>query len=82
VAPPPAPYATAYGYNVASRATGFKYGNGIYVSFGFSPDRLQLSCLDYSTINRNGNCAHDSTALLTMSGIFFRINTYKPPRNC
>jgi RHS repeat-associated protein len=55
------PYATGYGYNVASQATGFKYGNGIYASFGFSSDRLQLNCLDYSTTNRNGNCSHDST---------------------
>jgi RHS repeat-associated protein len=55
------PYATGYGYNVANQITGFKYGNGIYTSLGFSSDRLQLSCLDYSTTNRNGNCAHDAT---------------------
>lgn len=55
------PYATGYGYSAASQLTGFKYGNGIYASFGFSADRLQLNCLDYSTTNRNGNCAHDST---------------------
>jgi RHS repeat-associated protein len=55
------PYATGYGYNAASQVTGFKYGNGIYASLGFSPDRLQLNCLDYSTTNRNGTCAHDST---------------------
>ena len=55
------PYATGYGYNVASQATGFKYGNGIYASLGFSSDRLQLNCLDYSTTNRNGTCTHDST---------------------
>ncbi len=55
------PYATGYGYNVASEVTGFKYGNGIYASLGFSSDRLQLNCLDYSTTNRSGACAHDST---------------------
>jgi YD repeat-containing protein len=55
------PYATGYGYNAASQVTGFKYGNAIYASFGFAPDRLQLNCLDYSTTNRNGTCAHDST---------------------
>jgi RHS repeat-associated protein len=55
------PFATGYGYNVASEMIGFKYGNGIFASFGFSPDRLQLNCLDYSTTNRSGNCAHDST---------------------
>jgi RHS repeat-associated protein len=60
-APASSPYATGYGYNVASQMTGFKYGNGIYASLGFSPDRLQLNCLDYSTTNRNGTCAHDST---------------------
>ncbi|HVB58721.1 MAG TPA: RHS repeat-associated core domain-containing protein [Candidatus Acidoferrales bacterium] len=55
------PYVTGYAYNAASLVTGLKYGNGIYASFGFSSDRLQLSCLDYSTSNRSGNCAHDST---------------------
>ena len=55
------PYATGYGYNAASLVTGLKYGNGVYGSFGFSSDRLQLSCLDYSTTNRNGGCTHDST---------------------
>ena len=54
-------YASGYGYNVASQTTGFKYGNGIYASVGFSSDRLQLTCLDYSTTNRNGTCAHDAT---------------------
>ena len=56
------PYVTGYSYNTASLVTGLKYGNGIYGSFGFSPDRLQLTCLDYSTTNRSGNCAHDSTS--------------------
>jgi RHS repeat-associated protein len=55
------PFATGYGYNTANEATGFKYGNGIYASLGFSADRLQMNCLDYSTTNRNGVCAHDST---------------------
>lgn len=56
------PYVTGYSYNTASLVIGLKYGNGIFGSFGFSPDRLQLTCLDYSTTNRNGNCAHDSTS--------------------
>ena len=56
------PYATGFGYNAASLTTGLKYGNGVYASFGFSPDRLQLTCLDYSTTNRNGTCTHDSTS--------------------
>lgn len=61
------PYATGYGYNVAGEVTGFKYGNGIYASLGFSPDRLQLTCLDYSTTNRSGNCTHDSTTKLGLT---------------
>jgi RHS repeat-associated protein len=56
-----APYATGYGYGTASQVTGFKYGNGLYASFGFSSDRLQLNCLDYSTTNRGTSCTHDST---------------------
>jgi RHS repeat-associated protein len=55
------PYATGYSYNAANQVTGFKYGNGIFASFGFTLDRLQVSCLDYSTTNRNGTCTHDST---------------------
>jgi RHS repeat-associated protein len=55
------PYATGYSYSVASKVTGFKYGNGIYASLGFSQDRLQLNCLDYSTTNRGQSCTHDST---------------------
>jgi hypothetical protein len=55
------PFATGYSYNAAGLPTGFKYGNNIYASFGFSPDRLQLNCLDFSTTNRSGTCAHDGT---------------------
>src|SRR5216683_5200612 len=55
------PYGTGYGYNVASQVTGFKYGNGVYASLGFSSNRLQLNCLDYSTTNRSGTCTHDAT---------------------
>lgn len=55
-------YASAFNYSTAQQVTGFKYGNNIYGSFGFTPDRLQLNCLDYSTTNRSGNsCAHDAT---------------------
>jgi len=54
-------YASGFSYDAASQVTGIKYGNGIYGSFGFSSDRLQMTCLDYSTTNRNGTCAHDST---------------------
>jgi RHS repeat-associated protein len=56
-----APFATGFLYNTAGQTTGFKYGNNIYASFGFSSDRLQLNCLDYSTTNRGGACTHDGT---------------------
>jgi RHS repeat-associated protein len=70
------PYATGYGYNVASQVTGFKYGNGIYASLGFSSDRLQLNCLDYSTANRNGNCTHDSTTKFGLTYYYKTDPTY------
>ena len=54
-------YASGFTYNPASQLTGLQYGNSLFASFGFAPDRLQLNCLDYSTTNRNGTCAHDST---------------------
>jgi RHS repeat-associated protein len=54
-------YASGYGYSPASQLTGFQYGNGIYASLGFTSDRLQLNCVDYSTTNRNGTCTHDSS---------------------
>jgi RHS repeat-associated protein len=54
-------YASGFTYNPASQLTGLQYGNNLFASFGFSPDRLQVNCLDYSTTNRNGTCAHDST---------------------
>lgn len=66
------PYATGYGYNVASQVTGFKYGNGLYASLGFSSDRLQLNCLDYSTTNRSGTCTHDAT---TKFGLTYSYGT-------
>jgi RHS repeat-associated protein len=61
-----APFATSYGYGTANQVTGFKYGNGLYASFGFSVDRLQLNCLDYSTTNRT-SCSHDSTTKFGLS---------------
>jgi RHS repeat-associated protein len=61
------PFVTGLGYSAASQLTGFKYGNGVYASFGFSADRLQLNCLDYSTTNRNGSCAHDQTTIFGLT---------------
>ena len=45
-------YASNFGYNPAMQVTGFKYGNPVYASFGFSADRLQMTCRDYSSTNR------------------------------
>jgi RHS repeat-associated protein len=66
------PYATGYQYNAAGLVTDFKYGNGIFASVGFSGDRLQLNCLDYSTTNRNHSCIHDST---TKFGLTYSYGT-------
>ncbi|MGC1617888.1 MAG: RHS repeat-associated core domain-containing protein [Candidatus Acidiferrum sp.] len=54
-------YASGFLYNAAQQPTGFEYGNNLYASYGFSAARLQLTCLDYSTTNRNGTCTNDST---------------------
>lgn len=54
-------YQSGIAYNTAGKITGFNYGNGINAAFGYSADRLQLNCLDYSTTNRGGSCAHDGT---------------------
>ncbi|MGC2831876.1 MAG: RHS repeat-associated core domain-containing protein, partial [Candidatus Acidiferrum sp.] len=72
------PYATGYGYDAAGQLTGLKYGNGIYASMGYSSsNREQLSCLDYSTTNRNGTCTHDST---TKFGLNYLYSL--DPNNC
>ena len=60
-------YASGFGYNTAFQVTGLQYGNNLYASYGFSADRLQLNCLDYSTTNRNGTCVHDSTSKFGLS---------------
>lgn len=61
------PFATGLAYSAAGQMTGFKYGNGLYASFGFSPDRLQLNCIDYSTTNRGTTCTHDGTTKFGLS---------------
>ncbi|MHB8503909.1 MAG: RHS repeat-associated core domain-containing protein, partial [Candidatus Acidiferrales bacterium] len=67
-----------YGYDAAGQLTGLKYGNGIYASMGYSSsNREQLSCLDYSTTNRNGTCTHDST---TKFGLNYLYSL--DPNNC
>jgi RHS repeat-associated protein len=70
------PFATGFRYSPASQVTGLQYGNGIYGSFGFTADRLQLNCLDYSTTNRGGTCTHDGT---TKFGLNYSY--YSSPNN-
>jgi RHS repeat-associated protein len=41
-------YATGYTYNAAQQPTAFNYGNTVAASFGYSPDRLQLTSLSYA----------------------------------
>ena len=41
------PYATGYVYNTAFELQGFNYANGVAASFGYSPDRLQMTSLSY-----------------------------------
>lgn len=42
------PYATNYSYDAAGNTTGFSYGNNVIATFGYSPDRLQLSSISYA----------------------------------
>jgi RHS repeat-associated protein len=60
-------YTSGYSYNTAQQLLGFSYGNGINASLGYSADRLQLQCLDYSTTSRGQTCAHDSTTKFGLS---------------
>jgi RHS repeat-associated protein len=39
------PFASGFAYNTASETTGFNYGNGVVATFGYSPDRLQLTSI-------------------------------------
>jgi RHS repeat-associated protein len=60
-------YASGFVYSAAQQVTGFNYGNSINTAFGYAADRLQRTCLDYSTTNRNGVCAHDATTKFGMN---------------
>jgi RHS repeat-associated protein len=40
-------YTNGFTYNAAQQPTAFNYGNGVAASFGYSPDRLQLTSLSY-----------------------------------
>jgi len=40
-------YASTFAYNPSGQMTGFNYGNGAVASFGYSPDRLQLTSLTH-----------------------------------
>lgn len=41
-------YASAFTYNPAFETTRFNCGNGVTASFGYSPDRLQMTSLSYT----------------------------------
>jgi RHS repeat-associated protein len=62
-------YASGFAFSPASQVIGFRYGNNVYASFGYSADRLQLGCLDYSTTNRS-SCTHDGTTKFGLSYSF------------
>jgi RHS repeat-associated protein len=68
-------YADSFSFDPGFQVVGFRYGNGIYASIGFSRDRLELGCLDYSLTNRNGVCTHDSN---TKFGLTY---SYRPAPN-
>lgn len=59
-------FAKNYGYNAGGQVTGFNYGNGVVASFKYSPDRLQLQCLQYSMAVPTDPCQKDSTALFNL----------------
>jgi RHS repeat-associated protein len=55
-------YASGLGYNMAGELTGFAYGNGVVANLSYSPDRLQLHCLQYDTTSVSDPCTKDSSA--------------------
>jgi RHS repeat-associated protein len=60
------PYASGYAYNPAWQVTGFTYGNGVAASFGYSPNRAQMTSLAYAEgtqtlFSLNYFYQHDST---------------------
>jgi RHS repeat-associated protein len=61
-------YATGYGYNSGNQMTGFIYGNGVSATFGYSPDRLQLTNLSYQ---------HGSQTLFSLGYVYSQ-----DPTNC
>jgi RHS repeat-associated protein len=55
-------YASGFSYNTAQEVTNMSYGNGIVANLSYSPDRLQLQCLQYDTVGIDNPCTKDSTA--------------------
>lgn len=43
------PYAKSFSYNPASQLIGLNYGNGVAAALTYSPDRLQLTSLKYTS---------------------------------
>jgi len=41
------PYASGYSYNTAFETTAVNFGNGVNAAFGYSPDRLQMTSVNY-----------------------------------
>jgi RHS repeat-associated protein len=60
-------YASGYNYNSAGEVTGFNYGNGVVANLSYSPDRLQLHCLQYDTTSVSDPCTKDSSALFMLT---------------
>jgi RHS repeat-associated protein len=60
-------YASQFSYNVAGQVTGFAFGNGVVANLAFSPDRLQIHCLQYDTTTLSNPCTKDSSALFMLT---------------
>jgi RHS repeat-associated protein len=60
-------YASGIGYNIAGEMTGFTYGNGVVANLSYSPDRLQLQCVQYDTTSLSNPCTKDSSALFMLT---------------
>jgi RHS repeat-associated protein len=60
-------YASGYNYNTAGEVTEFNYGNGVVANLSYSPDRLQLHCLQYDTTSLSNPCSKDTSALFMLT---------------
>ena len=60
-------YASGYNYNTAGEVTEFNYGNSVVANLSYSPDRLQLQCLQYDTTSLSNPCTKDTSALFMLT---------------